>query len=187
LPIDDVVDAFCSVVEESCDPREGWLELACELALYRDAVVRLGLSEIIRPSVGVLDRALHIAASIQDGKRRGCLKDGTRLGEEVKPFRLLTERIFRSFSALVDSVKGPTRLFTNPRPALPVNQQGVSDMTMNIYDLNSAAPQSETAERHEAQPKSNMPTNNKPIRIPEPWEFTLNDENLFAASTESPT
>jgi len=54
-------------------------------------------------------------------------------------------------------------------------------MTMNIYDLNSAAPQSETAERHEAQPKSNMPTNNKPIRIPEPWEFTLNDENLFAA------
>ena len=62
-PIDDVVDAFCSVVEESCDPREGWLELACELALYRDAVVRLGLSEIIRPKCEeFLDRALHIAA-----------------------------------------------------------------------------------------------------------------------------
>lgn len=47
------------------------------------------------------------------------LKDGSPgLGEEVKPLSSADRTHFPKVSApLVDSVKGPTRLFTNPRPA----------------------------------------------------------------------
>jgi hypothetical protein len=63
-PIGDVVDAFCNVVEtDLSDQRQGWLDLACELVLYRDAVARLCLAEIVhRKCDEFIDLALQIAA-----------------------------------------------------------------------------------------------------------------------------
>jgi hypothetical protein len=63
-PIQDVVEAFCDVVEtDLSDQGQGWLDLACELVLYRDRIAGRSLPEIVyRKCDEFVDLALQIAA-----------------------------------------------------------------------------------------------------------------------------